>query len=329
MTTEIVIIGLDVIGASIGLALGQAGLDASRTGYDPDGGSARAARTLGAVDRLAFRPEKAARRADLVILNSSPELLQDQIRALAGVLKQGSIILDISPSKADVSTWAPTVLPADRNYIGGMPVVNPTRLHDSHMDWETPRADMFQSGLLALMVPPRTSDKAVDTVLGLAKALGAAPFFIEPAEADAVAAVAEELPALTGSALMRVAAGAAGWREIRRMAGRRFASTAASGASENGARLASILRHNRLNVLAKLDDLLAELQELRILIAGEDQQALADRLTSASEAYHNWRDDRQRSDWGRQEQVGDLDVPRIGLAERLLGSRPLDKKRRK
>jgi prephenate dehydrogenase len=329
MTTEIVLIGLDVVGASIGMALGEAGLDASRTGYDPDGASARAARTLGAVDRIAFRPEKAARKADLVILNSSPELIRGQIQALAGVLKPGSVVLDISPSKADRPSWASTALPDGRDYIGGMPVVNPNRLHDSHQEWETPRPDLFQGGLFALMVPPKTSDKAMDMVLGLAKALGAAPFFVEPAEADAVAAVAEELPALAGSALMRVAVGAAGWREIRRMAGRRFASTTASGVSEDGTRLAAVLGHNRLNVLAKLDDLLAELQELRTLIASEDQHALAERLTSASEAYRIWRDDRRRSDWGREEQVGDLDVPRIGLAERLLGSRPLDKKRRR
>jgi prephenate dehydrogenase len=329
VTTEIVLIGLDVVGASIGMALGEAGLDASRTGYDPDGATARAARTLGAVDRLAFRPEKAARKADLVILNSSPEHLRDQIEVLAGVLKPGSVVLDISPSKADMSSWALTILPDDRNYVGGTPVVNPARLHDSHQDWGTPRADMFEGGLLALMVPPKTSDKAMDTVLGLAKALRAKPFFIEPAEADAVAAVAEGLPVLTGSALMRVAVGAAGWREIRRMAGRRFASSTASGASEDGVRLAAVLGHNRQNVLAKLDDLLAELLELRTLIASEDQQALAERLTSASEAFQTWRDDRHRSDWAREEQVGDLDVPRIGLAERLLGSRPLDRKHRK
>jgi prephenate dehydrogenase len=239
------------------------------------------------------------------------------------------VILDITPSKADTSSWALTVLPEDRHYIGGTPVVNPLHLHDSHQEWETPRADLFQGGLLALMVPPKTSDKAVDTILGLAKALGAAPFFIEPAEADAVEAVAEGLPALAGSALMRVAVSAAGWREIRRMAGRRFASTTAAGVSENGARLAAGLGQNRLNVLAKLDDLLEELQALRRLIASGDQQALAERLTSTSEAYHSWRDDRHRSDWAREELVGDLDVPRIGLAERLLGSRPFEKRRRK
>jgi prephenate dehydrogenase len=328
MTTEIVLIGLDVVGASIGMALGQAGLDASRIGYDPDGASARAARALGAVDRLVFRPESAARKADLVVLNSSPELVRDQIEALAGVLKPESVILDITPSKSETSDWASGVLPEARHYIGGTPVVNPEYLHDNPREWETPRPDLFKGGLFALMVPPKTSEKAMDTVLGLAKVLGAAPFFIEPAEADAVAAVAEGLPALTGSALMRVAVAAAGWREIRRMAGRRFASTTASGVSENANRLAAVLRHNRSNVLAKLDDLMAELQEFRTLLVSEDQQALAERLTAASEAFQDWRDDRHRADWGSEEQVGDLEVPRIGLFDRLLGSRPLDKKQR-
>jgi prephenate dehydrogenase len=329
MTTEIVFIGLDVVGASIGLALGQAGLDASRTGYDPDGASARAARSLGAVDRLEFKPENAARRADLVILNSSPELVRDQIQALAGVLKPGSVILDITPSKTERSTWASNVLPEERHYIGGTPVLNPVRLHDSHQEWETPRADLFQGGLLALMVLPKTSEKAIDTVLALAKVIGAAPFFIEPAEVDAVAAVAEGLPALAGAAIMRVAVEAAGWREIRRMAGRPFATAAAAGISPNAARLASALRQNRSNVLAKLDDLLTELQSFRALLASEDQEGLIERLTSASQAYQSWRDDRQRSDWGREEKVGDLGTPKVGMAERMFGFRLPDRKRRK
>lgn len=329
MTTEIVLIGLDVVGASIGLALGQAGVDASRTGYDPDGASARSARALGAVDRLEFKPENAARKADIVILNSSPELVREQIHALAGVLKPGSVILDISPSKTERPTWALSVLPEDRHYIGGTPVINPLRLHDSHQEWETPRADLFQGGLLALMILPKTSEKAIDTVLALAKVIGAAPFFIEPAEVDAVAAVAEGLPALAGAAIMRVAVEAAGWREIRRMAGRRFATATAAGISPNSARLASALRQNRLNMLAKLDDLLAELQSFRELIASEDQEALAERLTSASQAYDTWHEDRQRSDWGREEQVGDLRAPKVGLAERMFGLRSPDRKDRK
>lgn len=329
MTTEIVLIGLDVIGASIGLALGQSALDVSRTGYDPDGATARSARSVGAVERLEFKPENAARKADLVVLNTSPELVREQIQALAGALKPGSIILDITPARTEIFAWASTVLPEDRYYVGGTPVLNPLRLDDVQHEWGTPRADLFQGGLLALMIPPKTSEKAMDTVLAVARVLGAAPFFIEPAEVDAVAAVAEELPALVGAALMRVAVEAAGWREIRRMAGRRFAAAAAAGVIPNAARFAAALRENRSNVLAKLDALTAELGALRGLIEGDEQEALAERLTQATQAYINWRADRQQSDWGRQEMAGELGTPRIGLAERMLGIRPVDKKDRR
>ena len=329
MTMEIVLIGLDSVGASIGMALGEAGLDAARTGYDSDGATARAARTLGAVDRLAFRPESAARKADLIILNTSPQQVRAQIQALSGTLKPGAVVLDLTPYKADTAAWASSVLPEERHYIGGTPVINPMRLHDSHQEWGTPRPDLFHGGLFALMIPPKTSERAMETVLALAKVLGATPFFIEPAEVDAVSAVADGLPVLVGAALMRVAIEAAGWREIRRMAGRQFATAACVGAWPDSARLASVLRHNRQNMLVKLDDLLAELQAFRMLIAQEDEVALAERLAEAYEAYNNWRDDRQLSDWAREEQIGKLDFPRIGVGERLLGIRPLERKGRK
>jgi prephenate dehydrogenase len=329
MTTEIVLIGLDPVGASIGMALGEAGLDAARTGYDSDGATARAARSLGAVDRLAFRPENAARKADLVILNTSPQHVRAQIESLSEALKPGAILLDLTPLKTETAAWALSVLPEERHYIGGAPVINPLRLHDSHQEWGTPRSDLFRGGLFALMIPPKTSEKAMDTVLALVKVLGATPFFIEPAEVDAVSAVADGLPALVGAALMRVAIEAAGWHEIRRMAGRHFATATCVGARPDSARLASVLRHNRQNMLVKLDDLLAELQAFRMLIAQEDEEALAERLAEASEAFNNWRDDRQRSDWAREEKIGKLDFPKIGVAERLLGIHPLERKGRK
>ncbi len=218
MSEELLLVGLGNTGASIGLALKQAGVEAVRVGYDRDARTAKSALQAGAVDRLIHRLETPG-GCDLVIVSVAPSLVQESLTAVFAGLPEGAIVLDASPLKAVTLAWMTAELPAGRYYVGAVPIPAGVDLSPEALEEVAPQADRYKGGLLALVVPPGCPEEVVEVALSIGRVLGASPFFIEAAELDGVAATVEALPALVGAALMRLASDSPGWREARRIAG--------------------------------------------------------------------------------------------------------------
>jgi len=319
MIEDTLIVGLQSLGASLGLALGAEGFSRSRTGYDIDNERVRAARKSGAVERQAINLERAAQQADLILLAVPAGDAQRYLEVIVPRLKAGALLLDLASRKSESSRWIASNLPEASAYIGAALAVNPELLHAGAAAG-APRADLFRGGLLALAIPPRTPGPAVDLALRLAQHLGAAPFFLDPGEIDAVLATVEDLPTLLGAALVRVAVGTPSWREARRLAGGPFAALAAAGAVTPAKQQQAALFLNRLNVLDRLDALIDELQVLRRMIGDEAlQEELAARLDEAIEAHGLWLTARTRAEWAEEER-GRVELPERGaMVDRLLG----------
>jgi prephenate dehydrogenase len=318
MTLEILIVGMGEIGASIGLAIAAGDHDVVCVGYDPDGSTAREARKAGAVSKLAMGLEKAAEHADVVILALPSAQVQAHLQAIAPRLKRGSVVLDTSSLKVAATGWASDLLPEGCYYIGAVPTVGWEALHVGGPGPASPRADLFRGSLMAMVVPVRTPEAAVDVGLTVAHWLGMAPFFIDPTEVDAVVATVEDLPALLGAALLLVAVHSPGWNEARRMAGRMFAQGAAVGTLQPPQSLRAALLLNRPNILARLDAAIEELRTLRAMIAEGAEEELEGRLAEAQREHLAWLAARSRGDWQREE-LGEVEMPQGGMMDRLLG----------
>jgi prephenate dehydrogenase len=322
MSLDIFIIGLDQIGASIGMALAHSELEVRCTGYDPDAKLARRAQQLGMVDQIVSRPVKASEIADVVVIATPFIDVRDYLEMLGEELKAGAIVLDISPFKAHHTTWASELLPDERHYIGAMPTIGPEALLTEHPDLTTPRADLFQGGLLAMVVPPKTSEEAVNLALKFAAAIGTTPFFLDPLEHDAVIATVHGLPYLMAAALMQMATRAHNWREIQRIAGRLFVNATDIDPSQLGKPQAYTLHLNRDVVINKLDEFIDELRGLRDLITRDDHNALENYLTEAVKARDSWLTIRRSGDWTGQDLKPSQPIERPGFLSRALGFRP-------
>jgi prephenate dehydrogenase len=288
------------------------------TGYDADASLARAARKSGAVEKLGMGLERSVGAADLVILAVPSAQVRAYLEAMGPRLKPGVVVVDTSWLKGAAIGWAGEILPEGRYYVGAVPVVAPGALHAGALGASEPRADLFHGGLVAMVIPARTPEAAVDRALEVVAWLGAEPFFIDPAEVDAVTATVEDLPALLGAALMRAAVESPGWRDARRMAGRLFAAGAIVGALQAPSEFQAGLTLNRLNVLTRLDAVIEELRALRSLIAEGDEEGLEKRLAEAVEAHYVWLAARSRGDWA-QEETAPVELPQGGILDRLLG----------
>ncbi|HEY45581.1 MAG: hypothetical protein AMJ88_12210 [Anaerolineae bacterium SM23_ 63] len=322
MALDIFIIGLDQIGASIGMALAQSEMEVNCTGYDPDNEITRRAHQLGVVDQVTSHPVKASKIADVVVIATPSIDVRDLLETLGEVLKAGAIVLDTTPFKAHHTTWASELLPDERHYIGAMPIIGPQALLAEHPDLTTPRANLFQDGLLAMVVPPKTSEEAVNLALQFAAAIGTTPFFLDTMEHDAVIATVLGLPYLMAVALMKMATRAHNWREIQRLAGRLFINATDIDPSQLGKPQAYTLHLNRDVVINKLNEFIDELMALRDLITRDDHTALETYLTEAIKARDSWLAIRQSGDWAGQDLKPSVPIERPSFLSRALGFRP-------
>ncbi|MDX1600690.1 MAG: prephenate dehydrogenase/arogenate dehydrogenase family protein, partial [Anaerolineales bacterium] len=200
MTTEILFIGLQEQGASLAMALAQASVDTMHVGYDRNREASRAAQEAEAVEKVVIDPFKAAETADLVIISLSSDEAEAMLKDIEPRLKPDSVVLDCSHLSASTLRWATDNLGPDRHYLGAMPVIRPEMLHEIQADYRDAHANMYEDSLLALVVPTETPEPAVNMALNIAEAIGSSPFFVDPAEMEAVTTLIETLPTLLGRA---------------------------------------------------------------------------------------------------------------------------------
>ena len=275
MTYEILFIGLDQVGASIGMALNDTEGDVVRIGYDPDRHLSKRAEKIGAVDRLVSHPRAAITSADLVIFSLPIAEVKDYLEHLGAKTKEGAVIMDTAPVKVPFFKWAEEYLPEGRSYIGATPIVGISGLAGDGGQSDEPRADLYTDGLLAIIAPPDASESAFAVAVNLASTIEATPFFIDLHEHDATLTSTEELPVLLSAAFLQAAAHSTSWKELQRVAGRNFAHATSLCNTIPLNAFEKRLVLNRQKVLDKLDQFINELHGLRELLAAEDGQGIS------------------------------------------------------
>jgi prephenate dehydrogenase len=316
MPVQITIVGLGLIGASAGLALGKHKDQLTRVGHDKDFSQAKLAEKLGAVDKTQFNLPASVEEAGIVLIATPLGAVRETFEVIGPDLKEGAVVMDTSPVKEAVAGWAREFIPAGRYYVGLSPALNPGGLLDIETGTAAARADLFEQGLMGIVAPPGTPGEAVKLAADLSALMGAAPFFLETAENDSLMAAVHTLPQLMAAALLDATAGRPGWPEARKLAGRAYASTTGALLSQGQmANLSDAALSNRANTVRLLDTAIQSMQELRDALAGDEAQfmGLLDRLVDARLA---WWQEREKGVWGEYqpapEQQGNSISERLG-----------------
>lgn len=324
MSFEILMIGLDTIATSIGLALRHAQGETTRMGFDPSKPQARLALEAGAVDKLASSPGRAAAHADLVLISLRPNEVRDYLQAIGPALKPEAVVLNLSHGKQASTAWAQEVLPNGTAFVGVTPIVGPhALLHERNRPLEA-HEDLFAQGLLAISLPADAPERAVALCVNLAKLLEAEPFFLDSSEHDAAIAFVESLPSLISAAFMHAAAHSSGWREIQRLAGVAFADMLALNPPDSLSGFKSELELSRGHVAHKLGDFITELENLRQALMSGSPEALERYLAEAERQRSDWEKAREQADWAGRE-IPRPDSLSTGFLGNLFGFSPRDR----
>jgi prephenate dehydrogenase len=300
MTNKILFIGLDQVGATLGLALAHADGDVLRLGFDPDKKTAKAAKAANAVDRLIAHPRQAIESSDLIIFSLPHHETEVYLKNLGSKIKQDAVIMDTGLIKAPFFRWAEQHLPSDRAYIGATPVVS-----DPSLDHDTSAlsADRFAGGMLAITAQATTPQRAMAIALNLARLLDAQPYFIDVDEQDATTAIIEDLPVLLSAAILQSGANSPSWRELQRMAGGLFFRMTEL-SNVDPLLFQRRLFANRDKILARLTAFSFELDRIKDMLLAEQDEDLVQYFEQTNSARSSWLNARARGDW-----AGD-DIPK-------------------
>lgn len=321
MATEILIIGLQEVGASLGLALAQSELPLDISGYDKDKPTAKRAHEAGAFQRQVLDPRRAARGVDVVIRTATPADATDYLQELAPQLSGDTVMLDMTTPSLEALERAQEASAKGGHIISALPVVRFDALHHAAVDPHLARPDLFEGGMIGLALPPELPEPSTEVILSLCGAVGATAFFIDPAELEYVSTVVEWLPALLGAGLLRASASTAGWPNIQRLAGRTFAASTHKAALHPAEALADHLLSRRTTLMALLATFSEELNWLRQALEAEDRTTLIELLDEGMSARAQWLRARELGDWQSLESPH-TPIPHRGILNTLLGFGP-------
>ena len=289
--SKIAIIGLGLIGNSIGLGLGKESRDFEIVGHDKDSSAASLSKKLKAVDKTEWNLISACSGADLVILALPAAAIRDTFKAVAGELKPGAIVLDTASIKAPVQAWASELLPDTVLFVG----TNPVFIVDA-AGGAAGRADLFQKATWAICASPATAERAVKMAADLAERLGAQPLFLEALEHDSMLAAVDQLPAVISMALLTAMVNQPGWRETRRLAAGQFESSTRLVSTDPNIFGDAVLA-NREHVTAWIDTFIDAMASWREVIASGDEEAIGQGFRSAMDERERWLRDRRNGRW--------------------------------
>jgi prephenate dehydrogenase len=298
---KVTIIGLGLIGSSIGLGLrdwatkgGKRDSVLEVTGFDLNLEHQNYARKIKAVDRTEWDLSKAVRSADLIVVAVPPLAVREVFEAIALNAKPGAIITDTTSTKVKVLEWAHELLPEPVHFVGGHPMAGKAQ------SIEGAEAALFKGATWCVVPSVRADEAAVQTVLGMISALDAEPMFIDAHEHDGFVGGISHLPFMLSIALMRAVSRDASWRDMKFLTAGGFRDVSRLAAASADMHR-DICATNRDAITRWLDTAIEELQHARSLIAADTEEADETLLALFNEA----RD--ARAEWSTAERrAGEL-----------------------
>ncbi|MHB0868063.1 MAG: prephenate dehydrogenase [Chloroflexota bacterium] len=285
---QVTIVGLGLIGSSLGLALKQLKVPPRVVGNDNQYDAALQAQKLKAVDKLERHPLDAVADSDLVIVATPVGTIPSVLESIAGGLADGCIVTDTGSTKREIIRRAGEILPPGVAFVGGHPMTG-----KATAGVDQPDASLFREAVYCVTPSTTTPGPAVATVVDLIQQIGAEPYFLDPAEHDGLVAGISHLPYLLSAALMRTLASQPGWREMSGLAAGGF-DTATRLSGQNPRMYGDILASNADNVVRHLDGLMQQLAALRESLQSGNAAALLKELEEIQRQRAGWEEQRRR-----------------------------------
>ena len=279
-TMKVAIVGIGLIGGSIGLALkrvsGDQGIRIS--GIPRREETIQKAIELGAIDEGTMDVKQGVSGADLVFICTPINLIIPKLKEIIPSLKKGAIVTDVGSSKGEIVSQAEKLMPKGTYFVGGHPMAGKEKVK-----LEAAEADLFKDKIWVLTQTSKTSKKALEKLSEVVGLLGARVVEMDPKLHDLVVAGISHVPLAIAAALVNtVADSEEGKKEMKQAAASGFRDTTriVSGDPVLGVDMFTTNKKAVLKTLAAFRKALAELDKA---IKTGDQQKISALLQKAKD----------------------------------------------
>jgi len=192
---KITIIGVGLIGGSLGLALKEKHLNFKIIGIDKQE-IIKKAIARGAIDQGTVNLEEGIKEADIIIIATPVKTILDILTQINPFLKKGCLVTDTGSTKQQIMQKANKVLSKDIFFVGGHPMAGSEKYGIESAD-----PYLFQNKTYILIPTHKNNLTALEKISLLVKMIGAKKLILDPLEHDRIVSAVSHLPQIIAVSL--------------------------------------------------------------------------------------------------------------------------------
>jgi prephenate dehydrogenase len=192
---KITIIGVGLIGGSLGLALKKKNPKFKITGIDKLEIIEKAI-ARGAIDEGTINLENGIKEADIIIIATPVKTIIDLLPRINPFIKKGCIVTDTGSTKGQIVETADKILSKDVYFVGGHPIAGSEKYGIDSAD-----PHLFQDKTYILTPTNDTNLLALKKIFLLIKIINAKRLILDPLEHDRIVGAVSHLPQIMAVSL--------------------------------------------------------------------------------------------------------------------------------
>ena len=280
---KITIVGVGLLGGSLGLAIKKHGLADEVAGYVRRAASIAECKKARAVDVCTRELHEAVAHADLIVLCTPLAQMRPLLREMRPAIKRGAIITDVGSVKATVvKELESLVAKSGAHFIGSHPMAGAEKTGVS-----AARAELFAHAVCVVTPTKRSNSSATKQVEAFWQAVGARVLRLAPELHDELVSRSSHLPHVVAATLANLVLDSKHPKSQPLLCANGFRDTTriASGSPEMWRDIAMA---NRKNLDKALTAFIRDLQKFQNLLKKGDEKATEKFFQSGKQRRDAW-----------------------------------------
>lgn len=280
---KVTLVGVGLLGGSLGLALKQRKLAGRVEGYVRREASVVECARLGVVDRATTDLLVAVKDADLVVFCTPIAQMRGLAEQCAPALKPGALVTDVGSVKGGLVAELEAIFSeAGAQFVGSHPMAGAEKTGPAAAS-----ADLFEQAVCIVTPGAKTPAKAVKAMEEFWAALGGRPLRLSPDQHDSLVARSSHLPHVIAAELANYVLSPAHPKEQPTLCATGFRDTTriASGSPEMWRDIALA---NRKHLARALGVFIEDLQEFHRALEAGDAKAMDEFFETAKHRRDQW-----------------------------------------